>query len=135
MKRIKQYAREALSFLSLLDKDGKLSITNIAVVICVTKIAYVADPSIVDTGALLITLMNYSHKRLESNKASSKTKQDEFIGIQDTLAKVVEVQNKITQDMIEIKAGSDKLQTVTDQAQKLVSNSNLAAAFTPRNRG
>lgn len=121
-------------FLNLLDRGGNLSISNVAVIICITKMAIAPQVSIVDAGALLISLLNYGHKRAESNKVEKTNKEQELSTLKETLEKVVEVQNKITSDMSEIKANSHKLQDITEQAQKLVSNSNLAAAFQPFKR-
>jgi len=62
MKRI-------LSFLNLLDNDGNLSISNIAVIVCVTKIAIAPHFSITEVGALLVSLLNYAHKRVINDGA------------------------------------------------------------------
>lgn len=53
----------ALLFLNLLDVQGNLSITNIAVIVCVTKIALAPQFSIAECGALMVSLLNYAHKR------------------------------------------------------------------------
>lgn len=54
---------KVLTFLNLLDSDGNLSITNVAVIVCVTKLAIAPEFSIAEVGALLCSLLNYSHKR------------------------------------------------------------------------
>jgi hypothetical protein len=53
-----------LSFLNLLDDAGNLSITNIAVIVCLVKIAMAAQFTGTEVGALVATLLNYSHKRI-----------------------------------------------------------------------
>jgi hypothetical protein len=58
------YIKSVLAFLNILDREGNLSITNLAVIITLTKLAIAPQASLVDTGTLLIALANYSHKRL-----------------------------------------------------------------------
>ena len=52
-----------LNFLNLLDSNGRLSITNIAVLIVLTKIAIAPTASLTEMGALFVTLINYHMKR------------------------------------------------------------------------
>lgn len=54
---------------SLLERSGKLSWTNLAVAVCIVKIAVAPTFSIPEVAALLLSLLNYGHKRYESNKA------------------------------------------------------------------
>lgn len=61
----------ALLFLNLLDKDGNLSITNVAVIVGVTKMALMSQMSGVDAVALVGTLLNYAHKRTVSSEAAN----------------------------------------------------------------
>lgn len=58
-----------LKFLNLLDADGNLSITNVAVIVCVTKMALAAQMNGCDLGALLAVLLNYGHKRMVNSNA------------------------------------------------------------------
>ena len=62
--------KRVLTFLNLLDNGGNLSITNIAVLICLYKIAASAQFSGTEVGALVATLLNYAHKRLVNDGAS-----------------------------------------------------------------
>lgn len=55
--------KSALAFLNLLDNAGNLSISNIAVIVCVIKVALAPQFSITEVGALLVSLLNYAHKR------------------------------------------------------------------------
>lgn len=55
--------KRLLTFLNLLDNSGNLSITNVAVIICLVKIAMASQFSGTEVGALVATLLNYSHKR------------------------------------------------------------------------
>jgi len=52
-----------LKFLNLLDSHNKLSITNLSVYAVLIKIVVSPGSSIEDLGLLLITVLNYSHKR------------------------------------------------------------------------
>jgi hypothetical protein len=60
--------KRLLKFLSLVDRSGNLSITNIAVIVCITKIAIAPTFTVTEVGALMLSLFNYAHKRIESNK-------------------------------------------------------------------
>lgn len=55
--------QKLLKFFQLSDSDGNLSISNIAVIVCITKVAIAPVFSITEVGALMISLMNYAHKR------------------------------------------------------------------------
>ena len=56
--------KRLLTFLNLLDNNSNLSITNVAVVICLVKMALSAQFNGMDVGALMATLLNYAHKRV-----------------------------------------------------------------------
>jgi hypothetical protein len=58
-----------LSFLRVVDgHDQTLSLTSIGLIVVLVKIALVPQPSLVDLGALLGTLLLYAHKRMSSAK-------------------------------------------------------------------
>lgn len=59
-----------LKFLNLTDDSGSLSITNVAVIVCVVKIAIAPQFSITEVGALMVSLLNYMHKRSVNNSAN-----------------------------------------------------------------
>ena len=54
---------KVLDFFSLLDSAQRLSITNTAMYVVIAKIATSPSPTIMDLGALLLSLANYAHKR------------------------------------------------------------------------
>jgi hypothetical protein len=58
------------TFLNLLDNEGNLSITNIAVIVCITKMAFAKQMNGCDLGALLAVVANYAHKRVINDAAS-----------------------------------------------------------------
>lgn len=62
--------KRVLAFLNLLDSEGNLSITNVAVLVCVSKMALSAQFSGGEVGALVATLLNYAHKRFVIDGAS-----------------------------------------------------------------
>lgn len=55
------------NFFNLLDSEGRLSITNLAVYITLLKLVYSPSASITEAGMLLLTLANYAHKRKAIN--------------------------------------------------------------------
>lgn len=71
-----------LNFFNLLDSEGKLSITNAAVYIVLYKLAISPNPSLLDAGALLITFLNYMHKR----QTISNTTPEPEINVVDSIA-------------------------------------------------
>lgn len=145
MEKVKSFFKPILQFLNVVDRKGNLSITNVAVIIVVTKIAIAQSVGITEAGALLITLLNYGHKRQEDAKAAklekeaviAQDKKAEDVKMEDlksTIEKVVEVQNKITQDMVVIKSTHESVAKTAEEAKKLLSQTNLAAAFQPRSQ-
>jgi len=59
--------KQLANFLNLLDAQGKLSITNVAVIVCLLKLAFAPAASITEAGTLLVALANYAHKRIVNN--------------------------------------------------------------------
>lgn len=72
-----QKIARTLRFLNLLDRDNNLSISNIAVCIVLFKLAVTPSLSLIDAGTLLVTLMNYAHKRHSSNKSVAQSSEFE----------------------------------------------------------
>lgn len=57
--------------LNLLERGGhKLSLTNLMVMVCIVKVALAPQVSIPEIGALFLSVLNYGHKRYESNKVA-----------------------------------------------------------------
>jgi hypothetical protein len=52
-----------LKWLNLLDYEGKLSITNVAVYIALAKLATAPVINITEAGTLLVALLSYSYKK------------------------------------------------------------------------
>lgn len=66
---------EVLAFFNLTDRSGKLSITNVAVIVLITKIALADSLDWAVVAGLLVTLLNYGHKRVETNKSVANIKE------------------------------------------------------------
>ena len=61
-----------LTFFNLLDADGHISITNLAVWITLIKLLISPSASLTEAGSLLIALSSYAHKRYVNNKAKAQ---------------------------------------------------------------
>lgn len=61
--------KQILSFFNLLDTEGKLSISNVAVVVVLVKLAIAPAASLTEAGSLLVVLANYAHKRYTKQTA------------------------------------------------------------------
>ena len=83
--------KAALSFLNLLDAEGRLSITNLAVVITLVKLAISPAASLTEAGMLLCTLTNYAHKRVVTAQAQEVP--------EDTVTPQVDEMQKKIEDM------------------------------------
>ncbi len=90
--------------LSLVEsRGGNLSLTNLAVMVCIVKIAIAPQISIPEIGALLLSLLNYGHKRFETNKV-----------IKAELA----AQSKVDQEhQAHLDAHSDAIKALQEQAK------------------
>lgn len=90
---MKKWIKNALYFLRLTDDEGLLSITHIACIIVMVKVALATDPSIVDMGSLLITLALYygkGHRKAKATKISDANQQ----AIDEMKIKVQQIQDK-----------------------------------------
>lgn len=83
-----------LEKLSLVSYDGQLSLTNIALYVCLGKLLFTKEPTLVELGALILALANYAHKRQVNSKAH---------------AQELEVERAEAVDMTQLKAELDTL--------------------------
>lgn len=60
--------RELLKKLSLLSYEGQLSLTSVALYVCLGKLVFTKEPTLVELGALILALANYAHKRAVNSK-------------------------------------------------------------------
>lgn len=117
-----KYIRKLLKFLQLVDREGNLSITNIATIVVITKIAIAASIDWGVISALLITLLNYGHKRHEANKAVKNT-------VEPVDMKPIEdVVRKISEELKEVKKVSEEAK---DKASKIA----IASGITTKRIG
>lgn len=80
-----------LNFLSLLDKDNNISITNVAVIIMVTKLMFIPTFTLAEVSAFVIVMLNYGHKRRENAKAASNNK----VATDDVSTKLEDLESKV----------------------------------------
>lgn len=95
-----------LTFLNLLDAQGNLSITNVAVLVTLIKLAISPSASITEAGTLLVALANYAHKRKTTSDVN-KTQLDVEAKIQDAMTsatnQINELQGKVNGLVLRIK--------------------------------
>lgn len=81
--------KNILTFFNLLDSEGHLSITNVAVVVALVKLVISPSASITEAGTLLIALANYAHKRVV-NQSSQVSTEDPLKPQVDAIEKKIE---------------------------------------------
>lgn len=62
---------EFLKKIRVFDEEGRLSITNLAMMVILTKVAIAPEMNNQSIIAMFLALMNYSHKRHELNKSKN----------------------------------------------------------------
>lgn len=89
--------KSLLIFFRVIDEhDGKISLTNLAVIITLVKLSLAPATSIVDIGALCISLMNYAGKKLINQSATSKQEDPLSPKVNEIEQKLAEVQSQIS---------------------------------------
>lgn len=85
-----------LDFFRLLDEDGVLSLTNIAVIIVLVKLAIEPSLDYTAVGALLTVIGSYTFKRYTQRRKNAETVIPEDIpkAIEELKAKVTQLQIK-----------------------------------------
>jgi len=90
--------------------NNKISLTNLMVFVCIVKVAMSPVISIPEIGALFLSVLNYAHKRIESNKASKEERSklpdsssvleeiEKLKAIVDEQSKVLESQGKVVEE-------------------------------------
>lgn len=112
--------------LNLLERgNDKLSLSNLAVFVCVIKVAVAPAVSIPEIGALLLSLLNYGHKRYESNKAAKAELEAQ--------AKVDSEQHNLIKEQSEalktLEAKVNDQQKVIDEAKSVMTAQKLNAGL------
>jgi len=88
------FIKKALYFVRLTDDEGLLSITHIACMVVLYKVAMASEPSVTDMGALLITLALYYGKRHVQSKRTKLT-DDSKVTLTEMQTKVQNIQDKL----------------------------------------
>lgn len=125
-EQVEKTIKRGLDFLSLTDRAGNLSISNAAVIILITKMA-IAPFDWVTAAGLLVTLLNYSHKRYEGNKAAAIA-QD--VSDREQLQNGL---NEVLKEMATLKASQENVLKQADEVRKIVNNNNLKDSLLPAN--
>lgn len=72
-----------LSFLNLLDNEGNLSITNVAVYVALIKMILIPGGTLEDAGILFTTLASYGYKKhLINQSTESVVKNDNSLAVE-----------------------------------------------------
>lgn len=121
--KFKAHFKKLITFLSLADCEGNLSISNVAVITLITKIALTETLDWTVIAALMMALLNYSHKRAVIAKAEREDHKNE--GLPEIEAEVM----GLTAQMKDLEELKETLVKQAEETQKLVSSLNLAKAF------
>lgn len=132
------WPKKIIKFLNILDADGKLSISNIALLLVLLK-GVATSFGMQDLVVFLGLLINYIHKRYTINKAIDSTKNDDAIfelyqGIDLLKQDFSEHKEEINKDLSTYKDSYEKVAKQSEEVKKLISDSNLSRAFNPRNK-
>jgi len=94
---MKAYLFKAADFFRLIDETNKVSITNVAVWVVLVKIATTQDFNLVDAGALFVSLLNYSGKKLMRKIKDPSEKKEDVSKYEE---KLKELQDKVNSVMV-----------------------------------
>jgi len=129
--KVKSAFCKFLRFLNLVDRNCDLSITNIAVITLITKIAIAPTIDWQAAGALMVALLNYSHKRSESNKAEAKASEVAKLAAVEAAKPVVSLAEleEIKANYAELKAQHEQVSKIADKAKEFMSSQSVARGF------
>lgn len=91
---MKEIIKKSANFLRLIDENGQLSLTYLAVWVVLVKIAFAQEVNITDAGILFVALLNYSGKKVLKHAGSKKQ------ALQDEEATQIKQKLKELQDKI-----------------------------------
>jgi esterase/lipase len=92
-----------LRFLNLLDRAGKLSLTNLALWVLLVKVAMVGQLSVADAAVFFLGVLNYAHKRHETTKyekQSFDTQESKFRSEVDSIRKQLDERISAVKDEV-----------------------------------
>ncbi len=87
--------KKLLNFFNLLDSEGRLSLTNTALVVTVVKLAIAPQASITEVGAMFLAIANYALKR---NAINSNQEPDESAALSvanEVKSKMEQIQSSV----------------------------------------
>lgn len=87
-----------LNFIRLTDDDGVISLTHIALYICMVKLCLASPASVADIGALFISISAYSYKKWLGAQAPQNVSYDAQFHqkFEELEQKIKEAQGKVT---------------------------------------
>ena len=91
----KENLMKVVNFLRLIDAEAKLSITNVAVYVVLVKVAIAPEFTLMDAGALFVTLLNYSGKKIINKIKEPETKQEPGSAVEERINKLQDKVNSI----------------------------------------
>lgn len=97
---MKSQVAKVLSFLRLTNGDGKLSLTNIAVVVVLIKVAFASEPSIAQMATLLTVISAYNFKRWHASRSVK--------------ADLADVQQTLSEELSTLRSDIDKLKVARE---------------------
>lgn len=123
---IKRFFLNVLGFFQLIDHNNRLSITNIATMVVIVKIAMAVSIDWGVISALLITLLNYGHKRhvISKEKCTAKSEDLPFVDLTD-------ITNEVHALASQVKEIGDIAADAKDKASKVA----LASGLTSKTYG
>lgn len=107
--------------------NRRLSLTNVALWVCIVKVAISPEASIIDLSALLLALFNYAHKRSVSSKASDKAS-EKLPNSADVLKEIQELSAKVDTQAKQLEEQSK----VVEEARSALLATKVQSSFTKR---
>lgn len=115
LNTLTRFFKATLTFLNLLDREGKLSLTNIVLLAMTVKVCIAPTVSATEAVTLFLALANYAHKRAENAKAlvTSDNEATELEAIKKQLTdltsvatSVEELQKRVSKVQVKLGLGS-----------------------------
>lgn len=125
-----KYFKAPLKFLNLLSYDGTLSLSNLAVWICIARIGFSTDSiSPTEMGAFITVMVNYLHKRRETRRVVEKIEAQPLPEVESVNNKVESLSLDLSLMRSSIQPMIEKMEAQTEEARKAISELNLAKGF------
>ncbi len=121
MKQIKDKLNDLLKFLNLSDFSGNISITNVALVALLGKVAL--SPSLLSVIALGFIVVSYMHKRYEASKLELSAKEERVWQDHDVRIKV------LAQAIVDLQNANQDIRDQAEQTKKLLSTNSFAGIY------